>query len=79
MYTQNEPAKVKQLQLAAPERLVLDHGAIDAARKNLDLGSVTPHYGPWRQDIIQLLNDSLATELVCVLRYRRHHFTAQGL
>jgi len=40
---------------------------------------VTPHYGPWRKDIIQLLNDSLATELVCVLRYKRHHFTAHGL
>ena len=79
MHTHNEPARVKQLQLADSERLVLDQGAIDAARKNLDLGSVTPHYGPWRQDIIQLLNDSLATELVCVLRYRRHHFTAQGL
>jgi bacterioferritin len=36
-------------------------------------------YGPWRIDIVQLLNDALATELVCALRYKRHHFTAQGL
>jgi len=40
---------------------------------------VTPSYGPWREDIIQLLNDALATELVCVMRYKRHYFTAQGL
>ncbi|MBC8056560.1 MAG: ferritin-like domain-containing protein, partial [Rhizobiales bacterium] len=31
------------------------------------------------EDIIKLLNDSLATELVCVMRYKRHHFTAKGL
>lgn len=59
--------------------LVLDQSAIDAARRGLDQGAVTPAYGPWRDDIIALLNDSLATEWVCVLRYRRHHFTAAGL
>jgi bacterioferritin len=40
---------------------------------------VTPSYGPWREDIIKLLNDALATELVCILRYKRHHYTAKGL
>jgi bacterioferritin len=40
---------------------------------------VTPGYGPWREDIIKLLNDALATEIVCTLRYKRHHFTAKGL
>ena len=40
---------------------------------------MTPSHGPWRADLVKLLNDSLATELVCVLRYKRHHFTAQGL
>jgi len=40
---------------------------------------VTPSYGPWREDIIKLLNDALATELVCTLRYKRHHFTAKGM
>ena len=60
-------------------RLVLDEAAIDAARKSLEQGAVTPHYGPWRDDILKFLNDSLATELVCVLRYKRHYYTAQGL
>ena len=38
-----------------------------------------PSYGPWREDIIQLLNDALATEIVCTLRYKRHYYTAKGL
>lgn len=42
--------------------MVLDQSAIDAARRGLDQGAVTPAYGPWRDDIIALLNDSLATE-----------------
>lgn len=61
------------------EPMVLDTAAIDAARRSLDPGAVSPARGPWQADIIRLLNDSLATELVCVLRYKRHHFTADGL
>lgn len=59
--------------------LSLDEDAIEAARKSLDEGAVTPSYGPWRDEIVRLLNGALATELVCVLRYKRHHFTAHGL
>jgi bacterioferritin len=61
------------------DRLALDQSGLDAAKKSLDQGAVTPSYGPWRDDIVKLLNDSLATELVCILRYKRHHFTAKGL
>jgi bacterioferritin len=60
-------------------RLKLDEQALEAAKNNLEDGTVTPTYGPWRDDIVQLLNDALATELVCTLRYKRHHFTAKGL
>lgn len=59
--------------------LQLDQGALDAAKNNLEEGAITPAYGPWRDDIVKLLNDSLATELVCIMRYKRHHFTAKGL
>jgi len=59
--------------------LELDEKALQAAKSNIDEGAVTPGYGPWRDAIVKLLNDSLATELVCVLRYKRHHFTAKGL
>ena len=57
----------------------LNESGLAAARNNLKDGAVTPAYGPWRDDIVSLLNDALATELVCVVRYRRHHFTADGL
>jgi len=61
------------------QRLVLDQSALDAAAKQIDKGAVTPGYGPWRDDIVKLLNDALATELVCILRYKRHYFTASGV
>ncbi len=75
----NSPSNVKALPAAALNSMQLDMNAIDAARRSLDQGAVTPNYGPWRKDVIKLLNDSLATELICVLRYKRHHFTAAGL
>lgn len=59
--------------------LKLDQQALERAKRSLEDGAVVDKMGPWRQDIIELLNDSLATELVCVLRYKRHHFTATGL
>jgi bacterioferritin len=73
----NKPAAPKPQH--ASGHLALDEVALERARKNLDDGAVTPAYGPWREQIVKLLNDSLATELVCVLRYKRHHYTAAGL
>ena len=64
---------------SAHSPLKLDQRGLDAAKNSLQDGAVTPSYGPWRDDIVKLLNDSLATELVCILRYKRHHFTAKGL
>ncbi len=49
------------------------------AREHLDDGAVTAGYTADREKVIKLLNDALATELVCVLRYRRHHFMARGI
>ena len=64
----------------ASTRLALDEAALKKAKSSLDDGAVTPHIdGPWVKDIIKLLNDSLATELVCVMRYKRHYFTAKGI
>ena len=62
-----------------PKSLKLDEAGLKAARDHLEEGAVTPAYGPWRDDIVNLLNGALATELICVLRYRRHHFMASGL
>lgn len=62
------------------QALELDMEAVrKAGTADLDDGAVTPGYGPYREAIIKLLNSALATELVCVLRYKRHHFTADGL
>ena len=79
MAVKHHPSNVEALPIAKGKPMRLDEAAIDAARRSLDQGAVTPSYGPWREDIIRLLNDSLATELVCVLRYKRHHFTARGM
>jgi len=49
------------------------------AREHIDEGAVTAGYGADREKVITLLNEALATELVCTLRYRRHYFMAQGL
>jgi bacterioferritin len=49
------------------------------ARKNIEGGAVTPGYTADREDVVRHLNAALATELICVLRYRRHHFMAKGL
>jgi bacterioferritin len=59
--------------------LSLDESALKAVRSSIDQGAITPAYGPHREAIVKLLNDALATELVCVLRYKRHHFMASGL
>ncbi len=48
-------------------------------RAGILAGAVTPDYPLDRDLVVQLLNGALATEIVCVLRYRRHHFMARGL
>lgn len=49
------------------------------ARKHVEDGAVTAGYDADRVQVLKLLNEALATELVCVLRYRRHHFMASGI
>jgi len=49
------------------------------ARQHLDDGAVTAGYRADRQQVLATLNHALATELVCMLRYRRHYFMASGI
>jgi bacterioferritin len=49
------------------------------ARKHIEEGAVTAGYSADRSEVLRLLNEALATETVCVLRYRRHHFMARGI
>src|SRR6266852_2089405 len=49
------------------------------ARQHISEGAVTGGYRADRKTVIKILNEALATEIVCVLRYRRHYFMAQGI
>jgi bacterioferritin len=49
------------------------------ARQHIERGAVTEAYRADRETVIRLLNEALATELICVLRYKRHYFVAAGI
>jgi bacterioferritin len=49
------------------------------AREHIDRGAITENYRADVETIVKLLNESLATELVCVLRYKNHQFMAKGI
>jgi bacterioferritin len=49
------------------------------ARQHIENGAVTQGYQADRDTVIRILNDALATEIVCVLRYKRHYFMATGI
>ena len=49
------------------------------AREHMADGAVTAGYKADREQVIKVLNDVLATEIVCVLRYKRHYYMADGL
>jgi bacterioferritin len=51
----------------------------ERARKHIENGAVTEGYTADRDTVTKLLNEALATELVCVLRYKRHYFMANGI
>jgi bacterioferritin len=51
----------------------------ERARKHLQAGAVTSNYGADPAVVVKVLNEALATEIVCVLRYKRHYFMAQGI
>ncbi len=49
------------------------------ARSHIEQGAITAAYRGDRETVLRLLNEALATELVCVLRYKRHHYMASGI
>ncbi|HVR69774.1 MAG TPA: ferritin-like domain-containing protein [Vicinamibacteria bacterium] len=51
----------------------------ERARRHIERGAVTEGYQADRETVIRLLNEALATEIVCVLRYKRHYFMASGI
>jgi bacterioferritin len=51
----------------------------ERARAKIEEGPITSGYGADRERVIDVLNEALATEIVCVLRYKRHYYMAEGL
>lgn len=51
----------------------------ERARKHIENGAVTEGYTADRETVVKVLNEALATEIVCVLRYKRHYFMASGI
>lgn len=51
----------------------------ERARKHIEQGAITEGYAADRDTVVKLLNEALATEIVCVLRYKRHYFMASGI
>lgn len=66
--------------ISAPQSQLSDVNTLrQRARQNVENGAVTEGYSADRETVLRLLNESLATELVCVLRYKRHYYMASGL
>ncbi len=64
----------------APGGFVMDLDKIRRdARQHIKEGAVTESYAADKDTVLKLLNDALATEIVCVLRYKRHFFMAKGV
>ncbi len=49
------------------------------ARQHIEQGAVTEGYAADRETVVRLLNEALATELICVLSYKRHYYMATGI
>ncbi len=63
-----------------PGEFAADVAAIrKRARQHIEQGAVTGAYKGNLKVVLQLLNEALATEIVCVLRYKRHHYVAKGI
>lgn len=66
--------------MTAQKTFVIDMRAIrERARKHIADGAVTGGYAADREQVIKLLNEALATEIICVLRYKYHYYMASGI
>jgi len=75
-----QTAAKKEQQASSAGAFVTDVKMLrERARKHIEQGAVTEGYEADRKVVINMLNDALATEIVCVLRYKRHYFMAEGI
>ena len=75
-----KPSATRRTSASADQPFLTDVTTLRAqARDQMDKGPVTAAYGADLPRVLSILNDSLATELVCVLRYKAHYYGAKGL
>jgi bacterioferritin len=74
-----ENRKIKKAAKAGESFLTDIKTLRERARKHIEDGAITAGYRADRETVIKLLNEALATEIVCILRYKRHHFMASGI
>ena len=79
MAAQKKPADNPGARPAKAARFTPVKTLRERARKNIDEGAITETYSADRELVIEKLNEALATEWVCVLRYMRHYFMASGM
>jgi bacterioferritin len=66
--------------MADPKPFLTDIKTLrERARKHIEKGAVIESYRADLPTVIKLLNEALATELICILRYKRHYFMAEGI
>jgi len=51
----------------------------ERARAHMEEGAITAGYRADRKRVVDVLNEALATEIVCTLRYKRHYYAAKGI
>ena len=74
------PDEAKRSRASAAQPFLSDIQALrQRAREHIERGAVTSNYGADAKAVCKVLNDALATEIVCVLRYRRHYYMASGI
>ena len=79
MATQKKPAKKPAATPAEDTHFTSVKTLRERARKNIDKGPITDSYVMDRKEVIAKLNEALATDWVCVLRYLRHYYSATGM
>ena len=79
--TAKKPSKLKIAAKKTDDRPFLSdiQELRERARRHMNEGAVTESYRADRDSVVKILNEALATEIVCVLRYKRHYFMASGI
>jgi bacterioferritin len=79
VHRSSDPARLSGTVGAVPDFLSDIKTLRERAREKIEQGPITSSYAADRDRVVEVLNEALATEIVCVLRYKRHYYMAEGL